>query len=83
METEKTYDSLTVETAILLAADMYNELCQVCRSFGETSNQIKALAEEFEQKLGWDDELDEEDDYLDQLDQFEQEIRERIENGTL
>lgn len=69
--------SLIVETAIFLAADLYGKIYDPENGMGmfEANHTIRDLAITFEEKLKWTP-LDDEDRYFEELEKFENEYLE-------
>lgn len=72
MEVFSDAQSLIVETAIFLAADLYNKIYDPENGMGtfETNHTIRDLAITFEKNLNWSS-LDDEGRYFEELEKFE------------
>lgn len=75
MEVFSDAQSLIVETAIFLAADLYNKIYdpENCIGMFETNHTIRDLAITFEKNLNWSSLDDDDGRYFEELEKFENE----------
>lgn len=69
---EKRYTRKEMENAILIAADIYENIYEDSECWTDAVERICDYAVEFEKKLNW--QKNDERDYLDELEKYEEEI---------
>jgi len=69
-------ERLIRETIVLLSADIYDAVYDKLGSWGDSVDEIISLAEQFEERLAWQE--NDTRDYLEELEKFEKETIERL-----
>lgn len=75
----KRRDYLLKETIVMISADLFQDIydSKGCNGFTDACDKIIHLAEEFEKKLNWTENVGKLD-YIDELEKFENNVRKRL-----